>query len=384
MFPKISCLNDLLPLIKDKENIRVKFDETFKKTVVCYMIQADDLFVGENAAYEKECRGITFHETGEIACRTLHKFKNIGENESLQPQNIRWADVTRISLKKDGSMLTPVPMSPDEFSTFKFKTKKSFDTKEALLGDDLVHKSLVKSIWIKMMLANGMTPTFEVTSPRMPIVVLYKEDELTLLHIRENESGRYLTEEEIKNFKPPFPIVENVMYKFIGSGVPANLVSWDKLKEYAETAVGEEGVVIQFKSGDMVKLKTSWYVSLHRSITFTRVRDVARAVLMDQVDDLKGAFVIGGRSIDPIVKIEKEIFDKIHEVKELVSEIVADGKALSLTQKDMALRFNKHIHFGLIMNTFNGKTVDYLAWYSKYHLDSHSLMVIDQTLVEDE
>lgn len=95
-------MNDLLPFVKDKENIRVKFDETFKKTVVCYMIQADDLFVGENAAYEKECRGITFHETGEIACRTLHKFKNIGENESLQPQNIRWADVVRVMDKKDG------------------------------------------------------------------------------------------------------------------------------------------------------------------------------------------------------------------------------------------------------------------------------------------
>ena len=384
MFPKISCLNDLLPFIKDKENIRVKYDETFEKTVVCYMIQSDDLFSGENAAWEKECRGITFHQTGEIAARTLHKFKNIGETEALLPQNIRWVDVARISLKKDGSMLTPVPMSPDEFSTFKFKTKKSFDTKEAMLGDDLVYKSLVKSIWIKMVLANGLTPTFEITSPKMPIVVLYKEDELTLLHIRENESGRYLSEEEIKYLRPPFPIVENVMHRFTGAGVPANIVSWDKLKEYAETTTGEEGVVIQFKSGDMVKLKTKWYSDLHHSITFVRERDIARSVLADQVDDLKGAFVIGGRSIEPILEIEKQIFSRIQETKELVEEIVQECKEQGYNAKDTALRFIKHIHFGLIMNTFNGKTVDYLAWYSKYHLDSHSLMVIDQTLSEDE
>lgn len=381
MFPKISCLNDLLPFIKDKENIRVKYDETFEKTVVCYMIQSDDLFSGENAAWEKECRGITFHQTGEIAARTLHKFKNIGETEALLPQNIRWVDVARISLKKDGSMLTPVPMSPDEFSTFKFKTKKSFDTKEAMLGDDLVYKSLVKSIWIKMVLANGLTPTFEITSPKMPIVVLYKEDELTLLHIRENESGRYLSEEEIKYLRPPFPIVENVMHRFTGAGVPANIVSWDKLKEYAETTTGEEGVVIQFKSGDMVKLKTAWYVRLHHFLVFLRERDVAESILDDKFDDLLGNFALAGKNQKPLKDISTKLNLYLDEIKLSLNSLVEEGHSKGcITKKDWALAFKSHRHFGLLMKLVDRKEPNIREWYKKNQLTiDFSLNVISDS-----
>jgi RNA ligase len=262
------------------------------------------------------------------------------------------------------------------------KTKKSFTTKEAALADQILHRvetvngatDQFKLEWVRRILEVDYTPTFEITTPKYPIVVLYKTDELTLLHIRENLTGRYLTESEIKDLEPPFPIAENQIGLFslarvTDSGV-VNEVSWEMLKKYAEETEGVEGLVIQFKNGDMVKLKTAWYVLLHRTVVFTRWRDIARAVIADTSDDLKGMFALTGRDIAPIVKVEREIKRKIQNVSEAVELHVQTGKILERTPKDMALAFKDHELFGQIMAAFRGKEIDWMSWYDKFHLES--------------
>jgi T4 RnlA family RNA ligase len=365
IFPSISTLEDLLPFIKDNQQIRVKQDDN-GMTVVCYMIQDEDTFAGENEVMERECRGITFRQDGKIAARTLHKFFNVGEREDTQPHSLRWAKVVRIMDKRDGSMVTPVMING---MNFKCKTKKSFDTKEALLANSLAAGG-ERYTWIVHLLRMDLTPTFEVTSPKFPIVIKYETDELTLLHIRENVSGRYLSEDEIVGLKPPFPVVENLIEQFYGDGLPAKLVSWEKLKAAAETRTGIEGWIIQFTDGEMVKLKTKWYQELHHHVVFSRWRDVARTVLADQSDDLKGHFALVGRSIEPILKVEREIKRSIEAAKFEVEEHVKRGRLGNLTPKDMALKFKDHQLFGLIMTQFRGKEPDYTAWYVKNHLES--------------
>lgn len=372
MFPVIKNLADLLPFIEGNSMIRVKPCEVTGLTVVCYMVQDEDMFAGVDAAWEKECRGITFYPDGSVAARTLHKFQNIGETEALQPQNLRWAEVTRIMSKRDGSMVTPVLLSD---GSIKFKTKKSFDTKEASLADEVLKNTEGGEAWVRALLNVGYTPTFEITSPKFPIVLLYEKDELTLLHIRFNETGRYASEEELLALNSPFPIVQNELARFIGEGVPANLVSWEKLKEYAETAEGVEGVVIQFGQ-DMVKLKTKWYCDLHHSVTFTRWRDVARTVLADQADDLKGAFAMTGRSIEPILEVERVIKAKITIAKMIVDSAVSLAQRDGLTAKDTALAFKDSELFSQIMRTFRGGEVNWYEWYEKNHIDSWTLEVI--------
>jgi RNA ligase len=366
MFPVINTLDDLLPHIKDNPQIRVKTEDN-GMTVVCYMLQDENTFAGAEEEYARECRGITFAPDGKIAARCLTKFFNIGEREDTQPHSLKWAKVVRIMTKIDGSMVTPVRI--DEFGNFKFKTKKSFATKEAALADELA-SSPERHNWIKKMLKDGLTPTFEVTSPQFPIVLKYDTDQLTLLHIRENMSGRYLNEQEIKDLTPPFPIVENLIEQFYGDGLPAKLVSWDKLKAAAETCKGIEGWIIQFDNGDMVKLKTKWYNDLHHAVTFVRWRDIARAVCDDQVDDLKGAFALTGRSIEPILKVEHKINAKLDSVRRLVNTEVEYGVKSNFDAKAMALKFKEHRLFGLIMTQFRGKEPDYMSWYVKNHLES--------------
>jgi len=363
-FATIAHLDDLLPHVRDNVQIRVK-TEPNGMTVVCYMIQDEDTFDGLNQGHERECRGITFRQDGKIAARTLHKFFNIGEREDTQPHAIQWSQVVRIMDKRDGSMVTPVFVN----GKLTFKTKKSFETKEAALAYDICLKTKDGVAFCLKMAELGLTPTFEVTSPRFPIVLKYDKDELTLLHVRENESGRYLTEEELYDLGSPFPIVENLIEQFYGDGLPAKLVSFEKLKAAAETREGIEGWIIQTADGEMYKLKTKWYVDLHHSVTFTRWRDIARTVCEDKADDLKGAFALTGRSIEPILKVERQIKARLDSVKRLVATAVEYGVKSNFDAKAMALKFKEHNLFGLIMTLFRGKEPDYMAWYVKNHLE---------------
>ncbi len=367
MFPIIKHINDVLPFIEGNSMIRVKKDEGTGLTVICYMLQDEDMFGGEHEHMERECRGITFYEDGTLAARCLTKFFNVGERAETQPNTIRWQDVERIMLKMDGSMITPV-MLPD--GSLKCKTKKSFSTKEADLADKILAATPGGTEWVTNMIKAGYTPTFEITSPKMPIVLRYYEDALTLLHVRENTTGGYLLEQVLMDFKPPFPLVENMMHKFYNDGIPANVVSWEKLKHAAETVEGVEGWVIQFKNGDMVKVKTAWYINLHHSVTFTRWRDIARTVCEDKADDLKAAFAMTGRSIEPIIKVEQFIMGKINAARNAVEAHAENGRALQRTPKDMALAFKDHELFGLVMRAFREQEVNYMEWYVKQHLEA--------------
>ncbi len=365
MFPNIQHLSDLVPHIQDNPQIRVKVEPN-GYTVVCYMLQDEDTFTGANADFAAECRGITFDREGNIAARTMHKFFNVGQEDSTRPEVIRWHEVVRIMDKRDGSMITPVLVD----GKIKCKTKKSFDTKEAALADEILRADPAKLQWVNDALICDYTPTFEITSPKFPIVLLYDKDELTLLHVRDNVTGEYLSEVAIRSLLPPFPVVENVIQKFIKPGVPANVVSWDLLKIAAETTEGVEGWVIQFRSGDMVKLKTQWYCDLHHSVTFTRWRDIARSVVADQSDDLKAAFAMTGRSIEPILFVERAIKAKIALDRGAAEMTALAGIEYGKTAKDMALMHRDHPLFGQIMRLFRGQEVNWMEFYEKNHLDA--------------
>jgi T4 RnlA family RNA ligase len=318
---------------------------------------------------------LRFHQDGTIAARTLHKFFNIGERPETQPEVLDWANIVRVMVKRDGSMVTPV-MLPQ--NNFKFKTKKSFSTGEAAVADRICDADQLKYQWVLAMIYRGLTPTFEITSPKLPIVLRYTTEELTLLHIRENISGRYLTEPQILALNPPFPLVQNVMEDFlVGDNWPVQgQVSWGLLKEAALNDTHVEGWVIQFKNGEMVKLKTKWYIELHHKVTFIRKRDVARAVLADTVDDLRGAFALAGFPLEPIDAIQSAVKTELASIKSQLQEIVNPEKSAQTDAKTMALKYNGHEHFSLIMALHRGKEINWIEWYERNRLNNWDLEVI--------
>ena len=379
MFPRIEFLSDLVPFIEANPQFRIQ-EQNNGTTVICYMLQDEDTFKGENEEHAKECRGITFDTaTGQIISRTLHKFENVGQSDRAQPDQIPWDRIVRVMDKRDGSMITPVLID----GKIVCKTKKTFTSNEAVAATELLNSDPEKVEWCRRQLEQGFTPTFEWTSPRFPIVLTYPKDELTLLQIRHNISGHYvmwqafLFSDQPDAGSCPFPIVENLIDHFSSSG----LVMWDYFVHAQLDRTGVEGWIVQTSDGEMWKVKTKWYCDLHHSVTFTRWRDVARTVLDDKADDLKAAFAMTGRSIEPIIQVERAIHGVLVEMEKTVRMIVESGAGLDA--KGMALRFQGHEFFGQIMSTFRGKTINYRDLYLKNRIREWGLDVIP-TAVSNE
>jgi hypothetical protein len=156
------------------------------------------------------------------------------------------------------------------------------------------------------------------------------------------------------------------------------------LEEMALTRTGIEGVIIQADDGQMWKVKTKWYCDLHHSVTFTRWRDVAKVVIADQSDDLKAAFAMTGRSIEPIVKVENHIHHVIAETSYLVEQYVLECRAKNLSVKDVAIMSKGHPYFGQIMTTYRGGEVGWREWYAKRQLDEDWSLEVIPTAVKEE
>jgi len=368
MYPTIYKLSDLVPFIESNPQFRIQ-EQPNGYTVVCYMLQDEDTFRGENEAYAQECRGITFDREGNIASRTLHKFENVGQSDASQPENIPWNRIVRVMDKRDGSMITFLEIDGQIVG----KTKKTFTSNEAIAATEFLNKDPVKVAWVRDCLRQGFTPTFEWTSPRFPIVLTYNKDELTLLQIRHNESGMYPMFTLLNpNFQSevPFPIVENLLKPGMD---PRDLL------EQAKTAEGIEGWIIQDDNGRMWKIKTLWYVKLHNSVTFTRWRDIARTVLADEADDLKAAFTMTGRSIEPILEVERKIHAYIAEQEAGLKKIVEEGRGLP--GLEMHTKHHDHPRIKQIMRVHRGANPDEINWrdiYLKERIRDWNLEVIVQ------
>ena len=230
----------------------------------------------------------------------------------------------------------------------------------------------------------GLTPIFEMTSPRCSIIVQYVADALTLLHVRENVSGCYLSELEINQLKCPFPLIETVSGKFEGFLNADNALTkcgfrWDLFKEAVEHTTGIEGWVIQFNDGNMVKVKTAWYQSLThggRDVTSLRWCDIARAVVEGTADDLKAEFTMAGQEIAPIINVEQEILAEVQAITDEVNRIASES--VHMTPKDVALKNSKHHTFSLIMMSARGREFNAMEFFARYYISGRVEVVCER------
>ncbi len=270
LFPKIENLNDILPYVKDQDYIGVN-KQSNGATVICYNISNGESF---NNSFEKEARGITFDVDGKIISRPLHKFFNLAEREEVQPHNLDWNKMVAAFDKMDGSMITTGLINGEFFA----KSKKSFQSDVAVSATAFVQKNQKYYDFTRYCALANMTPIFEFTSPNHRIVLRYSQDNMTLLHVRDNFTGVYLMPEELAQLASKYDIPVN-------SPVHGRELDLPELLKSLNTVEGIEGYVIQFENGEMVKVKTKWYVNLHHAVTFVRERDIARMVVEEQIDD---------------------------------------------------------------------------------------------------
>lgn len=270
-FPTITHIDQVLPHIDDTFKVVDKEGYTY----INYLMMMPSVFppvddlTYEMAAIRRECRGIAFDsDTGEIVSRPFHKFFNLGEpasgviNDPLKHPH----DVLE---KLDGSMLRPLPNG-------RWGTKMGV-TEVALSAETFVASRPQYDRFAESMMSCGRTPIFEYVGPHNRIVLEYEED-MTLLAIRNTTTGHYLS-------------YDDMAYAASTFGIPVVSKDGRTIDEVKEDETSE-GIVIRYTNGHMLKVKSDWYVKVHRAKELlTSDRRFVEAILNQSLDDAIASFL---------------------------------------------------------------------------------------------
>jgi RNA ligase len=357
-FPRIEHIRDLQPFVSDLSEIRF-FEQSNQTIIACYLVAKEETF---NTAHARECRGITFDSvTGKVICRPLHKFFNINERPDTHYDQLPSVDhIVRMMDKMDGSMLSPALIH----GKIDFKTKKSFESDVAKAAKRWVFDAKRKQ-YIEFcldLLHAGLTPIFEYVSPSARIVLIYETEMMTLLHVRDQVTGAYLP--------PDDPFLKTLIERYqIPCVQSVNPEKFNTLMDDLKVLQQVEGFVVQYDDGQMVKAKTEWYLKLHKSVTFLRVRDVAELVVLEKIDDLKSAIAEIQGQMSDVLEIERDVVNRLNEIENTVDAIYLQIK--DQDRKTVALNYLKHPYFPLIMARYAQKEVDYQAFFLRNILAVH-------------
>ncbi len=245
----------------------------------------------------------------------------------------------------------------------------SFESDQAVGMMRLYNSNKELRDFVNWSLDNDIIAIFEYVSPQNRIVLKYSNEELILLRLRDNKTGEYL---DLSNYSDKIGSIKVA---------PSDVSTLDQLIELSKSVEDKEGWIVQFKNGLFIKIKTSWYCSLHGLLTNDLWREhiLVNYILDDKIDDILGQIPEEEKEaherIDKIIEIVK------HSVTEKVDDILksydffleggVDGDCegelkLQLMRKTFALKYRKDKNFAYVMSLSKGKDVYELAkdWVS--------------------
>jgi RNA ligase len=311
-----------------------------------------------NKPFSKEMRGICFifNEDGSFFKRylLLHKFFNLNQTEETMYSNIKDFRIIGVSNKEDGSVASFVRLPNGSVLG---KSKMSFESDQAAGMNRLYRSNADLKRFVDWSLDNDYVAVFEYVAPNNRIVLRYLDEELILLRLRDNKTGEYLDLSKLS--------------KEIGSlkVAPSDVATLDELIDLSHSVEDKEGWIIEFTNGLFIKIKTSWYVSLHGLLTDDLYREhvLVKYILDEKIDDVLGQ--IPEEEVEAHARIEKIIAVVKHSVSEKVKDINKSyelfieggvGKdwtgdlRLQLMRKTFALKYRKERNFGYVMSLSKG------------------------------
>lgn len=230
----------------------------------------------EADAIRRECRGLIFDKHGYVISRPLHKFFNIGERDETRPENVDLSQPHVILEKLDGSMVRPIPVD----GAFRLGTKMGITDVSMQAELWLVDHPNYKE-YIRWCLGHNVTPIFEWCSRKQRIVIDYPNDRLVLIAVRYNHTGEY----------EPYHLLQNDAAQYnldLVKTYPGTVHSMEHLINETHDMQGQEGWVIRFNDGHMLKLKASEYVTIHKAKeNILREKGVIEMLLDEKSDDVK-------------------------------------------------------------------------------------------------
>lgn len=331
--------NDLLKVVEESDRLFFFVDQ---KTPDGKSMRIFDYHMAGYHSWIKPgamaCRGIMFEMNGgtpvRIAARPMDKFFNWQElvgwaNADLPVHgNMRLVNneskIRYVMDKRDGSLISTYQ---DE-TCIRCKSKGSLHSEQALAATTLLHQDRELYKLVEWYTLHGYTVNMEYTAPDNQIVIAYQKPELRFLNARHNETGEYM---------------------FLGSSysvdmftVPDDVETW-AARAFSE--VGKEGYVVVLEDGQMVKIKTDWYVNLHHTKdSVNNARRLAMCVLNNQTDDLLQLFKDDPGSIAKINRFNEFFLEQIGEWTASLHEVWAEHQGKD--RRDFAI---------LLQSVYKGK-----------------------------
>lgn len=275
-FPEIRTIDDVLPHIEGRNEFIVAEKDGY--TVINYVVMTPETFpVVEQSSHAilRECRGLIFDTNGKILSRPFHKFFNVNERLETMTAILPRDGNFIVYDKLDGSMVRPIIINGYvRWGTKMGITSTSMEC-EAWLASHVNFYNRFALYCHDM----GCTPIFEWVSPNNRIVLKYDESSLILTAIRDNETGEYFTDSAMRSMAAieNIPVVE----KYESNSI-YNLI--EKTHKAEET----EGLVIRWLNGHMVKIKSEWYLRIHKSRDLiSNEKTLVKCILNEELDDVK-------------------------------------------------------------------------------------------------
>lgn len=212
------------------------------------------------------CRGLIVNmDTGEVVARPLAKFFTWGQSEC---PDLPLDAIVHVADKADGSLGILYP-DGDGWA---------IATRGLFASDQAVHATeVLRSKYPHFTPVNGYTYLFEIVYPENRVVVDYGDtDDLILLGYVEITTGEFIP--AAPNHETWYgPKAQSFGYMTVGAALamPAR--------------VGAEGIVLHRpETGDMVKVKQSDYIALHRIMTDLTARTLWEHLAVNDVHSTIG------------------------------------------------------------------------------------------------
>lgn len=293
----------------------------------------------------KEMRGLTFvfNDDGTIFNRylLLEKFFNLNEEPNSMYSNVKNYKIKSVSNKEDGSIATFIKLPNGKIIG---KTKNGFSNDQSNGINRVYSNNNDIKKFVEFTLNNNIIPIFEYVAPSNRIVLRYKQEELILLKLRDNLTGKYLDMPKILND-----------FKSIKTAYVRN--DFENLKDLIDIISIEtdrEGDVIQFDNNGcdfFVKIKTPWYVERHTLLTNDIYHEniIIKLILEDKIDDIIGHIP------EDEVETKDRIFKIINIIKRVIKNKIIDIQKLYdiyltyKSDKDFAIKYHKDENFSYVM-----------------------------------
>jgi RNA ligase len=310
-----------------------------------------------------ESRGTMFEmkhgQPVRLASLAPAKFFNYKENPLVMDIDFSEADV--VMDKMDGSIMTTYMIHGNTY----LKSKTSLSSEQANAAMEFLfsgkNEKLIK--YLEHMENEGYSVSLEWTSPVHRIVLPYQEDKLTVLHVRNRNTGKVLSYSQVIKTMLSFdPLV-------IGYMVPCYAI--DDVSAFVDSIpakTGVEGYIIVV-DGVLTKHKTDWYCSLHNlkdDINSPKKRFIV--VVNEGHDDARANFSYDAYMIKLIDEMELKVKAIYRDIDKYVTGFYNANRHLE--RKDYAIKGTaelERLYFSLAMNLYLGKENDYKAWMIKHY-----------------